>query len=252
MDRKDLDRSEYGSYEEVHEMLVRAMQDACMNDTSREYESPQIDMSFLYEDEKPKKTMTYKIIRSAAILFLAFGMLLGINAVLLTSDSSDVYGEKGLLHRIHEGVRGIFTDEDPSQYVEVDEIGDTYTIYNLNDLDSALVFWQDLCVPKYIPKGYDFKELNIIKSVLGEYKATYTYSDNEKELIICVCNYNDAERIITSSMGEPVKLEDRIINIYVDDVYNRVTADIYFEKMTVYIQGVESKREIMEIAKNMQ
>lgn len=252
MDRKDLDRPEYGSYEEVHEMLIRAMQDACMKDTSREYEPPQIDMSFLYEDEKTKKTMAYRVIRIVAILFLAFGMLLGINAVLLTSDSNDVYGEKGLLHRIHEGVRGIFTDEDPSQYVEVDETGEVCLIENMENINIALNFWGELCVPNYIPENYKLNYLEVKHDYSGVYSAIYLFTYQEKELYISIIDHDERiEKYLSKEILYTIKAEDRIISFYEDERYISNVADVYFNELLIHIYGDLDENEIIDVAKEI-
>ena len=38
-------------------------------------------------------------------------VLLGANLFILVNDEADSYGDKGILHRIQQGIYGIFTDE---------------------------------------------------------------------------------------------------------------------------------------------
>lgn len=253
MDRKELDRPEYGSYEDVHEQLVQAMQEACMNDTSREYETPDIDMSFLYDDTVVPETKTKHIFtRFNKVAAIVIAALLGLNAVLLISDSSEVYSEKGLLHRIYVGARGIFTDEDPSQFVEMDETGAVFIVNDMKNIDEAKEFCEDLYIPQYIPEGYEFIELNISKDLEDNCKAEYLYRNNHLKFSIIYFNYDNSNGRHLSNLSEVVvEDEDRIINIYNDRKNDMMAADIYLDEKYISVYGDLSEEEIINIARNM-
>ena len=250
MDRKNLDRPEYGSYEEVHEKLVAAMQEACMNDRSGEYDTPVLDMSFLYEDAEKKTNKHLRFNRLSTVVAIIVVMLLGLNAVMLFSDSNEVYSEKGLLHRIHEGVRGIFTDEDPSQFVEVDETGEVFIITDMKDIDKAKAFWPELCVPGYVPEGYELNKLKITKNISGIYKAIYHFEKSDCKLTIIVIS-NTVDKYLSTDEGKMIENNGRIANYYWDDIYQRNTIDVYLEDAIVYIYGEINEDTLMKIANNI-
>lgn len=251
MDRKELDRPEYGSYEDVHEQLVQAMQEACMNDTSREYKTPDIDMSFLYDDTVPEMKKTHRFTRFNKVAAIVIATLLGLNAVLLISDSNDVYSEKGLLHRICEGARGIFTDEDPSQYVEMDETGKVQIITNYNKIYESRKIWIDILIPEYIPDGYSFIELRLTKNVSNEHNAIYKYNDGTNELKIWIYDFEANGESISIDKGEIINKEDRIINVYFDSIHKEMIADVYIDDKFVCISGKIIKEEIIKIANKL-
>ena len=251
MDRKDLDRPEYGSYEEVHEKLVAAMQEACMNDRSREYDTPVLDMSFLYEEPEKEAKKGFRFNRLSTVVAIIIVMLLGLNAVMLFSDSNEVYSEKGLLHRIHEGVRGIFTDEDPSKYVEVDETGEVFIITDMKDIDKAKAFWPELCVPEYVPEGYEFEKLEINKITSGNYKAMYLYYYSSDKIKILIENIDNDSNYISKSKGKTIVKDDRVINTYYDKIYNKIIADVYLDDVYICIQGNITQQDIIHVASNI-
>ena len=252
MNRREVDRPEYGSYEEVHEQLVAAMQEACMNDTSREYDTPVLDMSFLYEESERKTNSKFRLSRLSAVMAIVIVMLLSLNAVLLISDANEAYSEKGLLHRIHEGVRGIFTDEDPSQFVEVDETGEVFIITDMKDIDKAKAFWPELCVPGYLPDGYELVELEITKSVSNEYRAMYKFNNELYDLNICAVRYSYADKHLSNNKGYMVYRNDRTINIYYDQMYKRNVTDVYFDDLVISIQGQISNEELLELSSGLE
>lgn len=251
MGKKDLDRPEYGSYEEVHEMLVQAMQEACMNDRSREYRSPNIDKSFLYEDNKSetkKKNRVSRFNKVAAIVIIA---LLGLNAMLLISDSSEVYSEKGLLHRIYEGARGIFTDEDPSEFVEMDETGKVYIINDMKDIDKAKAFWKDLCVPYYIPSEYNFIELEVANTMSGDYKACYKYYNGSDYLEIIIYSYEYADKVFSDDIENNINKNNRKIYLYYDEINRKDVADVYLDNIFICINGKLESEDLIDIVNNI-
>lgn len=246
-----MDKREYGSYEEVHSMLVEAMQEACTKDESGNYLTPEADMSFLYEDVQPtRKKNTYfsNFNKVAAIIVI---MLLGLNAAILITGSVESYSDGGLLHRIHEGARGIFTDEDPEQFVEVDETGEIFIINDFDQIDDAKNFWPGLYVPEYIPEGYELNELKVSKSVSGEYSAEYDFKNHQDTLEINMYNYDILNKALSLDEGKIIELDNRTIHFYIDKKYNVNVMDVYFNGYIVNIYGKCSESELLTIAEKI-
>ena len=245
MDKKYEDMS----YREVHKQLEEAMQDALTSDEAGPFGSPEIDYSFM--DGKPEKK-THRISgmsrfnKVAAIIVIA---LLGMNVVMMATGAGVSYSEKGLLHRIYEGARGIFTDEDESKYVEIDETGESHIITDIEELEYAKKFCPNIYIPDYIPDDFMFESLYIEKRQMGYYWAQYKYLNNNEKLNIEITNLiGDEKQIKSIDKGSVINLIDRKVNIYQDDMEKYYIADIYFEDATIYICGNVSFHEIREIA----
>lgn len=245
-----MDRRKTDSYEEIHAMLVEAMQDACANEESGDYELPNIVPGYVYNKYNAKISVS-RFSRFSKVAAVFVIVLLGMNLFVLTSDSSEAYGDKGLLHRIFEGSRGIFTDQDESEIVEFDETGDIYILTDFSEIDEAKKFWSELDIPKYIPYNYEFKKLCITKNLLGDYLAEYDFVNNDKILEINIVELDDEVEAYSNNTGEIINLSDRIINVYWDEIYGKYVADVYFDNHSIYIYGCLEKDEIVKIATNI-
>lgn len=239
------------SYKEVHKKLEDAMQDVYTSDEAAPSGSPEIDYSFMdssKEKKDRKQIFKSRFNKVAAIIIM---VLLSMNIIMMATGAGVSYSEKGLLHRIYEGARGIFTDEDESEYVELDETGKTYTITSMNQITYAKQIWPDLYIPKYIPEGFILNELNIRADLSNRYYAIYNYNDKESILKIVITTINNNGEISSKKIDEYIKLDNRLIGLYYDSLYEMYVADIYFEDVIITITGNVSKNEIIEIAKNL-
>ncbi len=244
-------RKELKSYMEVHAKLVEAMQEACTRDESGTYEKTNVAPGFIYEETNFVNKSRSNGSRFSKIAAIFIIVLLGMNLITLSSDSSEVYGEKGLLHRIFEGTRGIFTDEDESELVVFDETGDECLISNYDDIYLAKQFWTDLYIPEYIPEGYEFSSLCIIKSFSEDYTAEYEYVSDTNILEINFTSSSSDPKYISINKGELFELNDRTISIYKNDTSQLNIADIYLEDVTIHIYARLEEKEILRIAREI-
>ena len=246
-----MDKRGYGSYEEVHMMLVETMQEACTKDESGNYLTPYIDTGFLFEERRPAnkvRKQPFSFNKVAAIIIIT---LLSVNTVMLAAGSNESYGDGGLLHRIYEGTRGIFTDEDPKEFIEKDEMGDVFIINDFDQIDDAKNFWPGLYVPEYIPEGYELEELKICKDILGEYFAEYDYYFNKNKLEINITNLVNSDKVISSNAGDIYNIANKTLHIYRDYIGDCNVADIYTDDYIICIYGKVSKKEMICIAENI-
>lgn len=239
------------TYEEVHALLVEVMQEACASDEAGPYKSPSIDLSFM--EEKPEKAVRRKftVNRFAKVAAILIIVLLGMNVIMLSTGANVSYSERGLLHRIYEGARGIFTDEDETDIVELNEMGKTYTITDMNKIDDAKKFWPDLCVPEYIPEGFELELLAINKEISGKCYAEYKYKNKNNELTIIITEKNTQIEYSSVAKAETIQMDDRIICLYNDSQSQAYVADIFFEDKLVYVYGNVTKEELLIISQNI-
>lgn len=243
-----MDKREYGSYEEVHTMLVEAMQEACTKDESGNYLTPYIDTGFLFEERRPAnkvRKQAFSFNKVAAIIIIT---LLSVNTVMLATGSNESYGDGGLLHRIYEGARGIFTDEDPAEFIETDEMGDVFIINDFAQINEAKRFWPGLYVPEYIPEGYELKELKVCKDVDEVYFAEYDYESNKGKLEINVVSMIDFDKTNSINNGDFYEYKDREVNIYLDLMNSCYVSDVYFNDAIVSIYGDCLREDLLEVS----
>lgn len=239
-------------YEETHNKLVEAMQQASMSDASGDYKSPEIDLSFLNypvpETKKRSKLSFSNFGRVAAVLII---VLLGLNLVLVSTDSIDSYGEKGLLHRIQVGINGIFTDQEEERLST--DVVESFVISDFGKIDLAKEFLPELYVPEYMPDGYVFEQLEIEKYASGDCEAEYQYLHQGKNVeIICYYSGDTHNSVYAHDNSEVYNLSDRIISIYQDSTNNSYVADIYTEECLICIKEITDKNELVEMSRNLQ
>lgn len=239
------------TYENIHSRLSEAIEDAYLNDLLQDVKEPDIDLSFLSEEKRQKKS-NKRLFRISAVAAIVIVALLGTNIVLLSADNMDAYGDKGILHRLYEGISGIFTDEDDS--IETD-VTDVFEVTKVKDLDKAKEFFEGLYIPKYIPEGYKLSNLIIEKYNSGDTVCIYSYiNENEQCLeISCMhCVFDDANYGYQGD-GEIIELDDRILYMEWDDVQKEYYLTVYTEAatMNIWVEGYDNKEDIIAIGSNM-
>lgn len=236
-------------YEENHNKLVEAMQQASMSDASGDYKSPEIDLSFLnYPVPEPKKRSRISFSNFGRVAAVLIIVLLSLNLVLVSTDSIDSYGEKGLLHRIQVGINGIFTDQEEERLST--DVVESFVISDFSKIDLAKEFLPELYVPEYMPDGYVFENLEINQYMLGDYEAKYEYIDKNSQIDI-ICYYSNDSRItVYAHDAQEYSMQDRIITIDTNDD-KRYCADIYFQDCMIHINDVLQKEEILKIAQGL-
>lgn len=242
---------EKNTYEKIHKQLSDAMQDAYLNDVLKDVKEPNIDLSFLAADNRKEKKQG-RLIRISTVAAAAIVVLLGTNIILLSSESIDSYGDKGILHRLYEGINGIFTDEDDSESTDVME---TFETTKEEDLDEAKKFFPGLYVPEYIPAEYSFESLNIQGQQSGDYMWSYIYSNQDAVIEITGLYYGNSHDYTYQNQqnDEMIVLSDRKISVAWEDTFEEYHATVYTENGTVDIGMHEynDREELVNIAKGL-
>lgn len=247
-----MENKEYETYEDIHAALSEAMLEASMTDEAGPYRSPSDDLSFLYENKEEQKSPKIRFSRFGKVAAIVIAVLLGMNVVMLATDSGECYSEKGLLHRIYEGARGIFTDEDGSKYVTGDDKFVTYEFNSIEQFVDAKEIWNDLYIPGYIPDYYILYNLKIVCDNQENYSAKYVFCYGEENLIIQLFMYDDKKgRNSSDNNGQLFTFNDRVINLYYDDYYKNNVIDIYLDDIMICVYGNLEIDELLKIGENM-
>ena len=254
------------SYEEVHKKLEEELEKAYLKRETPEEKIPEFDLSFL--DEQPyelteendaareesfispkeeKKRRFSRFVKVAAVLII---FLLCTNIIMLGRDSTESYGDKGILHRLYQGVTGLFTDSE--EETEESDVEETVTVLDEKDIDSAKEFLPGLYVPTYIPDGYELEQLKIKKFYSGDYQCNYEYKNEKETIKLLLYYFADKDFAYQwSGEGELITLQDRKILVSEDSVNNDVVVSVYTEICNIEIVGYNNKVELISIAKGM-
>ena len=243
---------ENNTYEKVHAQLSDAMQDAYINDVFNDVKEPDIDLSFLSDDNKKKRKHS-KLLRVVSIAAVTIIVLLGVNIALLSSESMDAYGEKGILHRLYEGINGIFTDEDDSNSTDVME---TFEVTDAEDIDKAKKFFPQLYIPEYITSEYSFELLSIQGLQSGNYMWSYLYNNQGDVIEITGLYYGDSYDYTYQNQenDQIINLSDRKISVAWEGSFEEYYATVYTESGTIDIgmHGHNDREKLISIAKGLQ
>lgn len=257
------------SYEEVHKKLGEELEKAYLKREVPEEDVPEFDLSFLDEEPEldaeepdavreevsvsPAKTGKRRFSRFTKVAAVVIIFLLCTNIFLLGKDSSESYGDKGILHRLYQGVTGLFTDsEEETEASDVEEFMDFDTLGE-KELKKAKEFLPGLYVPTYIPEGYELKNLTIEKYYSGDYQAVYLYKNaNDK---IKMLQYYSMDSDISYQLPEEgtlIELSDRKIIAFEDDVADESLVCVYTENCNMDIKGTIDPQELIKFGTHLE
>lgn len=257
------------SYEEVHKRLGEELEKAYLKRETPDEKVPEFDLSFLGEEpdapteendaareevfvpaKKEKKHRFSRFTKVAAVVII---FLLCTNIFLLGKNSSESYGDKGILHRLYQGVTGLFTDSE--EQTEDSDVEEFMTFNSLGDkeLKKAKEFLPGLYVPTYMPEGYELEKLEIKKFYSGDYQADYLYKNNSDDIVKILLSYTTNKELSyqTPENGTLIEMNDRKIILFEDDVAEEHFITVYTETCSMDIQGGNNTEDLVEIGKNM-
>lgn len=258
------------SYEEVHKRLGEELEKAYLKREIPDEKVPKFDLSFLDEDpedapEEDKDAAREKVFVSAKtekkrrfsrftkVAAVVIIFLLCTNIFLLGKNSSESYGDKGILHRLYQGVTGLFTDSE--EQTEDSDVEEFMTFDSLGDkeLKKAKEFLPGLYVPTYMPEGYELGELKIEKFYSGDYWAKYCYKNSENNDIFLYLGYVASSKNIYEAQGQGdfIELNDRKIFVTTDDISEEQCVSMYTESCSVDISGPVEQEDLVKIAEGM-
>lgn len=256
------------SYEEVHKKLGEELEKAYLKRETPEEKIPEFDLSFLDEQPyepteendaareesfiSPKEEKKRRFSRFAKVAAVLIIFLLCTNIIMLGRDSSESYGDKGILHRLYQGVTGLFTDsEEKTEESDVEEFM-TFDHLGEKELKKAKEVLPGLYVPTYIPEGYEFEKLEIQKYYSGDFHGKYLYKSNNDTITILLYYSGDLEvSYQLPENGQLIELGDRKIIVFEDEVESRNWVSVYMEDCTVDITGKCNVEDLIMIGKKL-
>lgn len=181
------------SYEEVHKKLGEELEKAYLKRETPEEKIPEFDLSFLEEQPyepteendaareesfiSPKEEKKRRFSRFAKIAAVLIIFLLCTNIIMLGRDSSESYGDKGILHRLYQGVTGLFTDSE--EETEESDVEETVTVLDEKDIDSAKEFYRDFMYRRISRMGMSLKSWKY-RSIIQVIHSVIMYTVKEK------------------------------------------------------------------------
>ncbi len=237
-------------YKRRHDSRVNSMQEMAEQYYQNEIgEIPPIDKRLLEIEEANmrKRVSVWRYIPIAVTIVIVF--IIG-NMVAAVTLNDSAYGDKGILYRIFQSIRGIDTDK--KNQSDENEVLEEATINDWNDIEAAITFSEGtLYIPEYIPDRYNFKYLEMQNMSMGDFSATYTFEDGSKELMIAEIYSPRSEEISCTGDGRLIRLNDRVIYIQERDSDGNLYINVYTENAVLQIMGVVTENEAINIAKEM-
>ena len=120
------------------------------------------------------------------------------------------------------------------------------------DLEKAKQFMPEMMVPGYIPEGWAFQNLEIVKALNGKMTAEYSYQNHENHLFSIneIMSESD-EGFRYFQEGEPTQLKKRKVNRLFDPVTEILSLEFYQEQLMVIISGEIDEENLKMIADDM-
>ena len=246
---------------DIHRRLVEEFREADRKYGEDYGEVPDFDFSFLDDPDSGTvdrergsgkayhKGSGFRRFMVAAVCVMI--LLLSTNLLLIMTDSTYIYGDRGILHRIKTGVAGLFTDEDAA---DPDGIRESMSITDMKNIGSAKKFLPQLYVPGYIPDGYELESLEIYQYYSGDVMGEYDFRDKNGRDIMIAFEYMTGDVSHTSaSQGELMELSDRKIYITESGARDELCADVITEDCRMMITVAPDQREeIINLAKALE
>jgi len=251
MIRKKKDFTKYEK--QFSDLLIKSVQQHTEN-----AEPPQIDYSFLNEDEPVRLNIVRKravpkaLARVSVILIVFF---VGISVALVTDMPGTASAWKAQMARRLYVLKEGFVSSDPNMmdnYTEVDIEKIVFDDYN--NLEKARNVAPGLPMLEYIPNGYSFKDLVIYISYDETYNAMYEFvNKNDKHFSINIYYNPEIEHVTTNILDviEIIEEDERTICIWKDPIEDNCGVTITTQSYTATILGDIDNEALLTIAESL-
>lgn len=234
----------------THEERVEFFQQAADDYYKKEISiPPPLNWDFMHEEISKKKSNRIK--RFTAIAATIILVCITGNIISAVASNDTAYGDKGILHRIYQSIKGLGTDKQDE--INDNDILDTFEINSMSEIDKAIKFSDGaLYVPNYIPSGYELNSLKMESMSLKDFTATYEFIKGKEEVLnIVEMHFSGDGQASASGNGELIKLKDRSIYLQDRDEDGYLYAAVYMEDAMIQIRAKVSRKKILNIAKNL-
>lgn len=230
----------------IHEELCKRMQEASELYVRKHYQPPELDKELKDRFIQAARKQRYTRIMRIAAMFMV--LLMGSVSMGVWMNADGVYGGK----RVTQKLVHFF---DPLEIQETtDEDGNVTQELKINQFDNihnALVFFDRIYVPEFIPDEYQFKQFVIEKgSELVRYEYTY---EGKREMPLYICfTFNSMQKDIMLS-GYPYHSPRTGEKMYINEIKgtNEYTVTRVTDKYECMINGIGSKNIGIRIMENL-
>lgn len=136
-------------------------------------------------------------------------------------------------------IEKLFYANNDSVVIAEDEM--TMTIYDIADIEAVAEFLPEFLYPYYIPDGYELKKMDAARYKSGHYNFVYTFAKEEEKFYISGAKMEPGgELYIDGEIIETLELEDRMIYVTADHVFESCGMSVVFKDYTALV-GVGEK-----------
>lgn len=250
MIRKKKDFTKYEK--QFSDLLIKSVQQHTEN-----AEPPQIDYSFLNEDEPVRLNIVRKravpkaLARVSVILIVFF---VGISVALVTDMPGTASAWKAQMARRLYVLKEGFVSSDPNVLDNyANENTTTIVINDLAKIEKVQKIAPELPIPEYVPEGYKFDTLTFDSTYDGTYNATYKFIKDINSFVIAV--YHDSEMdysaIVVDYVVETIHLDEKTIYAWHNSIEESYGVTVICEDKMINIIGNVDDKEMITIAKNL-
>ncbi|MCI8631284.1 MAG: DUF4367 domain-containing protein [Firmicutes bacterium] len=251
MIRKKKDFTKYEK--QFSDLLIKSVQQHTEN-----AEPPQIDYSFLNEDEPVRLNIVRKravpkaLARVSVILIVFF---VGISVALVTDMPGTASAWKAQMARRLYVLKEGFVSSDPNVLDNyANENTTTIVINDLAKIEKVQKIAPELPIPEYVPEGYKFDTLTFDSTYDGVYNAIYKFigkNNNEFSLIIQHDSNVDYSTTIVDYVVQTIYLDDKIIYEWQNSIEESYGVIVACQDYMVNIIGTINNEEMLSVAKNL-
>ncbi len=210
-----------------------------------------VDYSFMYERKNQYINNSFfaSFSRVAVVLLVFFVAVMG-TAIWINSNPANAgkFKLEKVFTQIKNSLFTVQTEESPDTYFEENTKIVEFT--RLEDIDAIKKVMPEICIPTYIPEGYELEKLKIVESVKESYIAIYTYiGNNDKRLSINVHDFmSESQNADLYESGEKIEMENRTIYLWKEEFEEGSGANIIIDNLNIFICGNIEYEEIKKIS----
>ena len=192
-----------------------------------------------FREEQAKKRR-----RRALIAACCTFCILGSTALTLFVNSDTAHAMKFALEKKYYEVNGMISATDPDRVSDENTISVTITDEKL--IADCKKFWDGVVTLEYVPDGYQFKKLEVIKHLNGLILANYLYENEEAEsFTVTIRTFNEEQNVILWTTSKEVRDGTCEYRIWEDEIAQTKGIDVIFPGRILVACGYLEKRELI-------
>lgn len=194
-------------------------------------------------DRKKRNRKKVKVVGIAAALLLVCGV--AAYAALPDNLITPVDADKNTSQSVQEESGSVVINENGAEGKGIV----TYKETNWEKVADLRSKFSDLIIPRYVPEGYEFVELEIEQYIGKGYRTNYTYQKEDKGLVIEENTYQEQGESAPILAGTEKRIKTKKGEGYIiKEINNKaITAIIYLGGKSISVKGPISDEEFVEV-----